>query len=110
MRFVEFANADSEQNSLVVAVDQLKSDLDSGKLMPEMPTDLFLRYLRKYGVFLDTSNLYDMYQEEPFSGVIQDVNDRAVTFKGQDAPEVDEPQDEKQQTVKQMADRAAKLK
>lgn len=114
MRLFEFAENDPLRVKLTAVADQLQSKaLDSNRTMS---TDEFLRFLTKYGLNINKSDLFDIVQKEPLSNFIANVNKDKIIFKGQEEePEqsvgnaADIPQPEESgKIIKQMASRAIK--
>lgn len=92
---------------IVTVSDQLKSDLDSGKIQGEWTLDQLLNYFQDYDIILDPQDLYTMIQKDPLKKVIANIQGDKVIFKGNETPET--PTDQNSKVVKQMADRATKL-
>lgn len=109
MRLYEFdRDFDSAKVTKVVALtNQLKQDVDSGKVGPGFSTDDLLDYFRKYDVVLDRDDLYNMVKVPPLKDVVTNIQGDTVVFKGQNAPG-EAPQDENQKVVAQMAKQAQK--
>lgn len=108
MRLFEF-DGNTEDLELVVAIDQLKIDLDSGKVDPEMTVDQLLDYFMEHDIILDISDLYNMINESPLDQVISNINDKNVEFKGfEKKKDLKTDKDVSSNTVKQMAKRAMK--
>lgn len=108
MRLFEFDSSDEDIN-LVVAVDQLKADLDSGNIDPNMTVDELLDYFMQHDVILDISDLYNMLNEPPMNTVLSNINDKEVEFKGfEKKKELEKGEDISSKTVEQMAKRAMK--
>jgi hypothetical protein len=101
----EFENA--LVTKIVTVSDQLKSDLDSGKIQGNWTLDQLLNYFQDYDIILDPDDLYNMIQKDPLKNVIANIQGDDVIFKGNETPDV--PTDKNQNTVKQMAQRATKL-
>lgn len=93
---------------IVAIVDQLKRDLDKGKVS-DWNVDQLLQYFQKYDVILDPTDLYSMIQKPPLKNVISDIQGDKVVFKGQDTP-MDQPEDEQQKIVATMAKKAVNIK
>lgn len=108
MHLFELANPDPIITKLVAISDQLKSDIDSGKIDSDMSTEKLLNYFRKYDVALDKSDLYDMIKKPPLKGIITNIKDDKVIFKGHSEPPKPKPS-ENEKIVKQMAKKATKL-
>lgn len=109
MRLFEFDTDDKILNSLVVATDQLKSDLDKN-MVYDWDVETLLKYFRKYGVDLDINDLYNMVKSPPLKNVVKNIQGDKVIFKGQEEakpPQIGAPEDSKK-LVKQMAKKAMK--
>jgi len=107
MRLFEFSGKDPIFSKLVVLSNQLKSDVDSGKIKDEWTTDNLLDFLSKNGINVGEPDIFDMVKKPPLSKVISNINNDVVTFKGQQQPEAPTP-DQSQEVVKQMAQSAMK--
>lgn len=111
MRFFEFANDEAPLVAKIVTVtDQLKSDLNNGKIKGPWTVDQLLDYYQKYDVVLDKNNLYTMIQTDPLKGVISNIEGDQVIFKGmQGMPATSSPPPEKSKdVVSKMAQHALK--
>jgi hypothetical protein len=94
---------------LIVAINQLKSDMDNGEIDPNnYSTDQFLSYLQDYGIVLDVTDLYDMIKNPPLNTVIKNIQGDSVIFKGHDETSQNPDQTQNQQVVGQMAQSAMK--
>jgi hypothetical protein len=78
MRLFEFSDADPLRVKLVAVASQLKSQDEP------MTTDEFLTVLNKNGISLDKSDLFNIVKKDPLKNIIADVNNDAVTFKGEE--------------------------
>lgn len=109
MRLYEFTDTDPIVTRLVAITDQLKSDIDSGDVGPEMTTDELLKYFSNYDIVVDTTDLYNMIQKPPLKNVISNIQGDNIIFKGQegDGEMANPPIDQSQKIVSQMADKAA---
>ena len=109
MRLFEFESDPGIGAKLVAVTDQLKTDLEDGKLNFGMTTDQLLDYFQDYDIILDVTDLYNMIQVPPLKQVINNIQGDKVVFKGQsddsDNPEQDT---EQEKTVAQMAKNAMK--
>jgi hypothetical protein len=103
-----FELADPASTKLIVLVNQLKTDLDNGKIDPSSyTTDEFLTYLQDKGdIVLDVTDLYDMIQRPPLNTIIKNIQGDQVIFKGHDDNPENPDQSQSQQVVKQMAQSA----
>jgi FMN-dependent NADH-azoreductase len=85
MRLFELAGPDPIVTRLVAITDQLKSELDSKKIDPQMNVDQLLKYLSDYDIVVDVSDLYNMIQKPPLKNIIDNIQGDQVIFKGQGA-------------------------
>lgn len=109
MRLFEFDDSISLGPKLAAVTDQLKTNLEDGKLNFGMTTDQLLDYFQKYDIILDITDLYNMYKFPPLSQVIANINDQEVTFKGQENNDHDLDQEsENEKIVNKMAKNALK--
>jgi hypothetical protein len=107
MRLFEFADDDPLRVSLTAVASYLESRF-KGQTQ-NLPTELFLKILRKHDVPVDKNDLFDIVKKEPLSNIIADVNDNEVIFKGQE-PEMDSQEQQvgdNQKTLQQMASKQA---
>jgi len=109
MRLFEFDPSQSLNMKIVATTDQLKTDLDSGEVTPDMTLDQLIKYYQKYGIHLSPDNLYSMIKQDPLKNVIKNIQGNKVVFKGLE-PEGSQAPDENQKTVQQMAQKALKTK
>ena len=109
MFLFELDGPDPLSAKLIVAINQLKSDIDSGQIDPNnYSTDQFLSYLQEYDIVLDVTDLYDMIKNPPLNTVIKNIQGDSVIFKGHDDTSVNPDQTQSQQVVGQMAQSAMK--
>ena len=107
MRLFELAGPDPIVTRLVAITDQLKSELDSKKIDPQMNVDQLLKYLSDYDIVVDVSDLYNMIQKPPLKNIIDNIQGDQVIFKGQGAGAGEaEDETQSQQVVQQMAQNA----
>lgn len=92
---------------IVALTNQLKQDVDQGKIGNNFSTDALLDYFRKYDVILDRTDLYSMIKVPPLKDVITNIQGDKVVFKGQSTGS-EAPEDENQKVVAQMAKQAQK--
>jgi hypothetical protein len=104
MRFYEFA--DPEVTKLVAVSDQLKTDLETGEADPNMVLPDFLQYLKKYDIFLDKTDLYNMIKVLPLKNLISNIQGEKIIFKGFGSEEAP-PEEESKKIVATMAQQAA---
>ena len=106
MRLYEFANADPTITKLVAVTDQLKTDLEKGKMSPNMSLPDFLQYLKKYDIMLDKTDLYDMIKNMPLKNLVSNIQGDKIIFKGFETPEAP-PEEEGKKIVAGMAKQAS---
>ncbi len=106
MKLFEFADDDPLRVKLTAVTSQLKQFQEQSDF--PLSTDDFLKILRKHGISLDKSDLFDIVKKEPLKNVISDVNDQEVTFRGQESPEIEQGPDENEKVRSQMASKALK--
>lgn len=110
MRLFEFADDDPLRVNLTAVASYLESRYRGQH--QKLPTELFLKILRKHDVPVDKDDLFDIVKKEPLNNIIADMNSDEVIFKGQE-PEQDQiNQQEKQvgdnqKTLQQMATKQA---
>lgn len=113
MLLFEFdTSSDSSASSHVVALtNQLKQELEDGKINPDMYTvDQLLDYFQQYDIILDVDDLYNMIKEPPLKDLIHNIQGDKVVFKGHAGDTgLDQPEDQDKKTVAQMAKRAIKI-
>ena len=105
MRLYEFDQDGATVSKIIVLSNQLKQDLDQGKIPQEFSTDDLLDYFQQYDIILDRNDLYNMIKVPPLKSVISNIQGDRVVFKGQDAPG-EAPKDQQQQVVANMATNA----
>jgi hypothetical protein len=106
MRLFELAGPDPIVTRLVAITDQLKSELDSKNIDPQMSVDQLLKYLSDYDIVVDVSDLYNMIQKPPLKNIIDNIQGDQVIFKGHDETQPAPDQTQSQQVVGQMAQSA----
>ena len=107
MFLFELDGPDPLSAKLIVAINQLKSDIDNGQIDPNnYSTDQFLSYLQEYGIVLDVTDLYDMIKNPPLNTVIKNIQGDSVIFKGHDDEMQNPDQTQNQAVVGQMAQNA----
>lgn len=108
MRLYELDNSDEAVN-LAIAMDQLKTDVETGTIDYSMPVDEFLDYLAEFDVIIDPDDLLKIVKVPPLSTVIHNANASMVEFKGKhEKDDSNERPDNDANTIKQMAKRAMK--
>lgn len=109
MRLYEFSGKDPIFSKLVVLSNQLKSDVNSGKIEGEWTTEQLLNFLSANGINVGEPDIYDMAKKPPLNKVINNISNDVVTFKGLEQPDLPTPdENQSQQVVKQMAKSAMK--
>jgi hypothetical protein len=102
----EIAEPSPKITRLVTVIDQLKTDLDNGKIKSQWTVDQLLSYFRKYDIIIDKNDLYKMIKKPPLKNIISNIQGDKVVFKGQDSkvPDIKSttPDDQKK-IVAQMA-------
>lgn len=106
MRLFEFAESPLLV-SLVASTNQLKSQIDSGKVKPKWTTPELLQYYKDNDIIIDKSDLYNMIKKPPLNKYITNIQGDNVIFRGQSEPGEAEP-DENKKVVQQMAKDAMK--
>jgi predicted transcriptional regulator len=108
MFLFELDGADPLSTKLIVLTNQLKADIESGKIDPSSyTTDEFLQYLQASGdIVLDVTDLYDMIKNPPLNTVISNIQGDKVVFKGHDDTQAPPDETQSQQVVGQMAQNA----
>lgn len=109
MFLFEFDDTKPLVGSIVVAVDQLKSDLEDENINFDWDIDTLLQYFQKYDIILDKTDLYNMVGKPPLNQVIKNIQGDKVVFVGQEetkAPSVASTDTKK--TVQSMAQKALK--
>jgi hypothetical protein len=107
MYLFEFDATDPYATKIIAVVDQLKNDLESGKIKHDWHIKKLLKYFQKYDINLDPTDLYSMVKKAPLKRVIKNIQGDRVVFKGHESPgEIDKNKSD--QTVKQMAKKALK--
>lgn len=104
MRLFELDQQNALATKIVVAIDQLKKSLEKEEIQPNWSIDDLLSYFEKFGVILDSSDLYKMVQQKPLNDVITNIQGDKVIFKGTESSDM--PQDQSQEVVAQMAQAA----
>ena len=75
---------DALVTKIVTVSDQLKSDLDNGKIQGNWTLDQLLNYFQDYDIILDPDDLYNMIQKDPLKNVLEPLepNSDVIRFKG----------------------------
>lgn len=101
---------DPQQSNLVVAVDRLSHELDSGKISDNWSVDQLLRYFENYDIIFDADDLLQLYKKPPLKKIINNIQGDKVVWRSDSMPvDSGNPTDSNEKTVKQMAKRANKL-
>lgn len=82
MRLFEFALDDSLRIRLIAVINQLKARLSDSNSSLKMNTTAFINLMRKNGIELTLDELFDIYDKDPMSQLIDNLNNTEVTFKG----------------------------
>jgi hypothetical protein len=102
----EIAEPDPKITRLVTIVNQLKTDVDNGKIKSDWTVDQLLNYFRKYDIIIDKNDLYKMIKKPPLKNAISNIQGDKLVFKGQEGetPDIESttPDDQKK-IVAQMA-------
>ena len=108
MFLFELDGTDPLSTKLIVLVNQLKSEIETGKIDPSsQTTEEFLTYLQDNGnIVLDVTDLYDMIKNPPLNTIIKNIQGDKVIFKGHDDTQQAPDQTQNQQVVQQMAQSA----
>lgn len=110
MRLFELDQEKATVARIVALTNQLKQDLDKGKIDAEnFSTDKLLNYFRKNDIILDRDDLYSMVKQRPLKGVVTNIQGDKVVFKGTKDSESTEP-DENKKTISKMAKHALNKK
>jgi hypothetical protein len=110
MRLFEFESDRVTLARLVALTNQLKTDLDDGKISDNYTVDQLLDYFQDYDVILDVNDLYNMIKEPPLKDIIKNIQGDRVVFKGQQEEKIDKPATaDNEKTVANMAKRALKI-
>jgi hypothetical protein len=109
MYLFEFDNTKPLVGSIVVAIDQLKSDLNDSQVNFDWDIDTLLKYFQKYDIILDKTDLYNMVGKPPLNQVIKNIQGDKIIFVGQEelSPPAVQSTDNKK-TVATMAQKALK--
>jgi hypothetical protein len=110
MRLFEFDDDNVTVAKIVALTNQLKDDLDNGKIGDDYTVDRLLDYFQDYDVILDVTDLYNMIQTPPLKDLIKNIQGDRVVFRGQKEDTVDKPPTpDNDKTVARMAKRAMKI-
>lgn len=108
MRLFEFDKGSATVAKIVALTNQLKQDLDQGKIPADFSLDDLMNYFQNYDVILDPDDLYNMIKVKPLKTVISNIQGDKVVFKGQaETPNAEPAQaDDQKKVVAQMAQHA----
>lgn len=111
MRLYEFAENDPLRIKLVTVMSQLRAKVENGDIN-DFSTDELLDLLRKNGVGIDKSDLFDIVSKDPLKNIIKNISGHKVIFVNQD-DDFTSSEDENgempgEDTVAKMAKRAMK--
>ena len=110
MRLFELDQEKATVARIVALTNQLKQDLDKGKIDAEnFSTDQLLNYFRKNDIILDRDDLYSMVKQRPLKDVVTNIKGDNVVFKGFANVDTAEP-DENKKTISKMAKHALNKK
>jgi hypothetical protein len=110
MRLFEFDQDNAIATKIVALTNQLKDDLDNGKISDDYTVDQLLDYFQKYDIILDTKDLYNMIKVPPLKDIIKNIQGDRVVFKGQKEEKLDMPSTpDNKKTVAKMAKHAQKM-
>ena len=109
MFLYELAGPDPLTIRLIAVLNQLKSNIETGKEKPDWTTDELLSFLEDNGIMLEKENLFDLVKTPPLNNIISNIQGDSVIFKGQQemTPNTDD-ETQNQQVVNQMAHQAMK--
>lgn len=110
MRLFELDNSGELVTKIVTLTDQLRNDIDNGKISSNFTMEMLQNYFRQYGIILDKQDFYKMILKYPLKNVISNIEGEQVIFKGlpQQPKPTESPDNEKSQDiVSKMAHKAA---
>ena len=110
MLLFEFDTSGINVADIVALTNQLKQEIDHGKIDPNTYTvEQLLDYFQQYDIILDADDLYNMIKVPPLKDVITNIQGDKVVFKGhQGKPAFDAPEGDDKKTVAKMAKHALK--
>ena len=107
MRLFEFSGPKQDSDILVALINQLQSNIDTGKVKPNWTVDEFLNLLQSNDISLGKQDFYDMIKVPPLNTLISNTQGDDIVFKGQDQGVNASPdQNQNEKVVKQMAQSA----
>lgn len=110
MLLFEFDTDSALVSKIVALTNQLKQDLEDGKIGEDFTVDQLLDFFQKYDVILDVNDLYNMIKVPPLKGVIKNIQGDRIVFNGQEEKHAPKPEhSDGKNTVQQMAKRAMKI-
>jgi len=95
--------------SILVAIDQLKLNLEQGKITSNWPVDKLLNYFKSFGVTLAVNDIDNMLMKKPLKDVVVGRNGDEIQFKGIDQPQTPAetpPPEQSKEVVSKMAQKA----
>jgi hypothetical protein len=108
MRLFEFGSPSTNNSQELAALSQfLLSRADDRSSSKTISIDAFLKLAGNMGISLTDSQLRNLAQQPPLSGLIADVTDTEVLFKGTEEVAPNMSVDQARDTVNTMAKRAA---
>lgn len=110
MLLFEFDTNGINVADIVALTNQLKQEIDHGKIDPNSYTvEQLLDYFQQYDIILDADDLYNMIKVPPLKDVITNIQGDKVVFKGYQGVTAEKPAGgDSEKTVQQMAKRALK--
>lgn len=110
MYLYEFDDTNPLVTSIVVAIDQLKSDLENKKVDFDWDVDTLLKYFQKYNIILDREDLINMVGKPPLNKLVKNIQGDKVVFVGQEEVKTGSmgSNPDSKKTVAQMAKKALK--
>lgn len=110
MYLYEFDDTKPMVPSIVVAVDQLKSDIENKKINLDWDVETLLKYFQKYDLNLDRSDLMNMLGKPPLNKIVKTIQGDKVVFVGQEEAKLSggASSPDAKKTVAQMAKKALK--
>lgn len=96
-------------SGILVAIDQLKLDLEQGKITSNWPVQKLLNYFKTFGVTLSVNDIDNMLMKKPLKDVVVGRSGDEIQFKGIDQPQTPAetpPPEQSQEVVAKMAQKA----
>jgi hypothetical protein len=108
MRLFEFGSSPANNSQELAALSQfLLSRADDQSSSKTISIDAFLKLAGNMGISLTDSQLRNIAQQPPLSGLIANVTDSEILFKGTEEVAPNMSVDQARDTVNTMAKRAA---